>query len=239
MTQAFGVTGEKKGLPSLKTAVRKLDPMLDIYSKEGLFGIRPGMVKGERGEEVPVEKVIAIEAKKRADEKVLERFDKEQERREKAKTRVGTIVGEINEKKRHLDHSKTEIDMFLSLGITAPVCAAMTYGFVNLFHFCDKGVWILTGDMGAFKMAIMIAAAAGATISVVGGAITGLIAAFTTVVLPAMLLEERKKIIINVKAIRSLKRDIGELKKELAGLEKEGIEEAKEALKEIEEKKKE
>jgi hypothetical protein len=231
MTQAFGEIGRKKGLPPLKkAAIGKMDPMLDIYSREGIFGTRPGMVKGERGEEVPIEKVVAFEEKKREDGKEQERIELE---KANAKERVEAIVKKIKEKKKHLYNTKDDIDMVLFTGIAVPVCAAMAYGFYRLYDFCNRAPWILNLDMSAHEMASMIASGAGVFIGGLGGIITGLFGGACALFFPLLLLEGKGKMWVNFKENKSVKKEITELKKELAGLEKEGIEGAKEALMEI------
>ncbi len=231
---------KKKGLPPLKKAVGKMDPMLDMYSKEGIFGAKPGMVKDERGKEVPIEKVAVIEEKKKVDEKVVERYSEEREKKEeeeeKTKEKIKKAVKSIHRSKAEIDYYKKRFreDEFGLAMVGAPVSAALCAGAIGLATICDGKSGMFVGATGFSAVLV----GAGFLIGAFGGIATGFVTIISTIMAVCTFPLFVKEYVKMRKEIWPFESSIADLKTELVRLEKEGYLEAVLALKEIAVKKK-
>jgi HAMP domain-containing protein len=117
MAMSIGLkqTGRIQDIPIPK---KPKDPFLDIYDRQGVLGVKPGAVKGQRGKEITIEEAVEL-AKTQASEKAK---DKHME----LVARLNVMRNEIG--KLEKEAKKTEHSMTRDLGIAFGIMPALTIG---------------------------------------------------------------------------------------------------------------
>ncbi len=101
-------------MPSIPIPKKPKDPFLEIYERQGVLGVKPGAVKGQRGKEITIEEAVEL-TKTQAKDKHLELV-----------ARLSLIRNEIDGLEK--EAKKTEHTMTRDLGIAFGVIPALTIG---------------------------------------------------------------------------------------------------------------
>ncbi len=154
-----------------KPPLKQIDPMLDVYYKEGIFGAKPGMVKDEKGKAMPLGELVSEKEKEERERRLVEQHKKAMEERErmiaeKAKSaqeaadKIGSLKKEMD-KVPDDEHRITFSwigrlfkDILFVAGISA-ASAGLAVASYKLFDICSqdpftylKFAGVITGVVG-------------------------------------------------------------------------------------------